>query len=166
MNNKKLEKNNEIKKNLNNLNLNTMVKDNNKKNAKKKLKKIKSIKKEKTNLKNKNKEKNIIKLYNKNKKGKRKQNFMPSLEDKTKKSLMNSELNKINLSKKEPSNLELINNPEEKNNSNKLFKLKIYNDYELNILTYEKALKIDKRTYIEYYFSLLKKTYFYICLFK
>ena len=30
------------------------------------------------------------------------------------------------------------------------------NDYELNILKYEDAIKIDKRTYIEYYLSLLK----------
>ena len=31
-----------------------------------------------------------------------------------------------------------------------------YNDYELNSLEYEKAIKIDKRTYIQYYFSLLR----------
>ena len=32
-----------------------------------------------------------------------------------------------------------------------------YNDYELNGLTYENALKYDKRTFIKYYFSLLKQ---------
>ena len=31
-----------------------------------------------------------------------------------------------------------------------------YNDYELNSLNYEKASEIDKRTYCQYYFSLLK----------
>ena len=31
-----------------------------------------------------------------------------------------------------------------------------YDDYELNILSYEKALKFDKRTYIQYYISILK----------
>ena len=31
-----------------------------------------------------------------------------------------------------------------------------YNDYELNNLPYEKAKKLDKRTYFQYYFSLLK----------
>ena len=31
------------------------------------------------------------------------------------------------------------------------------NDYELNILEYEIALNIDKRTYLQYYWSLLKK---------
>ena len=34
---------------------------------------------------------------------------------------------------------------------------KDYNDYELNILPYKEALKIDKRTYIQYYFSLIKR---------
>ena len=29
-----------------------------------------------------------------------------------------------------------------------------YNDYELNNLEYIKALEIDKRSYLEYYFSL------------
>ena len=33
----------------------------------------------------------------------------------------------------------------------------IYNDYEINSLKYKEALKFDKRTYIEYYFSLLKR---------
>ena len=40
-----------------------------------------------------------------------------------------------------------------KNNTN-YFK---YNDEELNSLSYNKALKYDKRTYLQYYFSLLKK---------
>ena len=31
-----------------------------------------------------------------------------------------------------------------------------YNDYEMNNLKYEYALKYDKRTYVQYYFSLLK----------
>ena len=31
-----------------------------------------------------------------------------------------------------------------------------YNDYELNILSYDNAIKFDKRTYLQYYFSLLK----------
>ena len=39
---------------------------------------------------------------------------------------------------------------ETKNNIN-------YNDYELNRLLYEEALVIDKRTYFQYYFSLLKE---------
>ena len=31
-----------------------------------------------------------------------------------------------------------------------------YNDYEMNNLPYEEAIKIDKRTYWEYYLSLIK----------
>ena len=49
-----------------------------------------------------------------------------------------------------------------KNNKNlKLNKKEIiedaYNDYEINSLIYKEALKIDKRTYFEYYFSLLRR---------
>ena len=36
-------------------------------------------------------------------------------------------------------------------------KILVYTDSELNSLSYEEALKIDKRTYCQYYFSLLKK---------
>ena len=39
------------------------------------------------------------------------------------------------------------------NNNNEIMKL---NYYELNNLTYKEALKLDKRSYLEYYFSLLK----------
>ena len=45
-------------------------------------------------------------------------------------------------------NKEKILEKEEKNNK--------YNDYELNNLSYEQALKIDKRLYCQYYISLLK----------
>ena len=39
-------------------------------------------------------------------------------------------------------------------NKNKILK---YNDYELNILDYKEALKIDKRTFFQYYISLIKR---------
>ena len=39
---------------------------------------------------------------------------------------------------------------------NKL-KKNVYNDYELNVLKYNDAIKIDKRTYFQYYISLLKR---------
>ena len=42
-----------------------------------------------------------------------------------------------------------------KNEKNNILIIK-YNNYELNNLSYNEALKIDKRTYIEYYLSLLK----------
>ena len=34
--------------------------------------------------------------------------------------------------------------------------LEFYTDYEINSIIYEKALNIDKRTYFQYYLSLLK----------
>ena len=41
----------------------------------------------------------------------------------------------------------------------------IYNDRELNSLSYKKALKIDKRTYIQYYLSLLKTNHLFLFTF-
>ena len=41
--------------------------------------------------------------------------------------------------------------------NNKIMKNLLLNDYEINTLNYKDALKLDKRTYFEYYFSLLKK---------
>ena len=60
--------------------------------------------------------------------------------------------------------IEIVSNNYKKSNclhkkediqNNKLIKIN-YNDSELNNLSYEKALKLDKRTYIQYYFSLLR----------
>ena len=41
----------------------------------------------------------------------------------------------------------------------------IYNDFEINSLVYKEALKYDKRTYIEYYFSLLKRKQIFLFTF-
>ena len=50
--------------------------------------------------------------------------------------------------------------------ANKIKKKKInYNDYELNALNYQEALKIDKRTYSEYYLSLLRTKHIFIFTF-
>ena len=48
-------------------------------------------------------------------------------------------------------NIEIYKNKKRKNNI-----LETYTDYELNTLSYEKALKKDKRTFFQYYKSLLK----------
>ena len=71
-------------------------------------------------------------------------------------------LNKINLNfksdkeQKRKDNNNNINNLESKN-ENTLIKNKMnYKDFELNILDYKKAIKYDKRNYIQYYLSLLK----------
>ena len=46
-----------------------------------------------------------------------------------------------------------------------LKKIMEYNDKEMNEFTYERALKFDKRNYIQYYFSLLKTKYILIFTF-
>ena len=52
-------------------------------------------------------------------------------------------------------------------NNNLITKIKnnFYNDYEMNSLNYNKALEIDKRTYLEYYFSLLREKHLVIFTF-
>ena len=50
------------------------------------------------------------------------------------------------------SNILFLKNKKTKNNN----KNEKYNDYEINSLPYKEAIKIDKRTYIEYYLSLLR----------
>ena len=59
--------------------------------------------------------------------------------------------NLINLKNNKNVNIFLLNN-----NPNQFNKLD-YNDYEINTLPYENALKVDKRTYFEYYISLIKR---------
>ena len=50
-------------------------------------------------------------------------------------------------------------------NHNKYIKKINYNDEELNTLPYNEALLIDKRTYFEYYFALLKKKHIILFIF-
>ena len=50
----------------------------------------------------------------------------------------------------------IINNETNGDNFYKNGKYK-YNDHEINCLSYKEAIKIDKRTYIDYYMSLLKR---------
>ena len=52
--------------------------------------------------------------------------------------------------------------PEQKTNQAKILN---YNDFELNSLTYEEALIIDKRSYFQYYISLLKQKHLLIFTF-
>jgi hypothetical protein len=48
------------------------------------------------------------------------------------------------------------NSKQKKNDSNKINNKIQLNDYEVNRLDYKDAIKLDKRTYIQYYLSLLK----------
>ena len=45
---------------------------------------------------------------------------------------------------------------QDKTKNNEKNKMKVYNDGELNSLSYKEAIKIDHRTYLQYYWSLLK----------
>ena len=61
-------------------------------------------------------------------------------------------------------NVDSPNNLNKKSNSkiasnlkNPNYNIKALNDHELNTLDYEIAIKMDKRTYVQYYWSLLKK---------
>ena len=51
------------------------------------------------------------------------------------------------------------------NDINKYINIMKFTDNELNTLTYEEALKLDKRTYLEYYFSLLKTKHLFLFTF-
>ena len=68
-------------------------------------------------------------------------------------SLLNSNITQSNiskvLSKKRKLNL----------HKKKYKKFKYYSDYEFNGLSYTEALKIDRRTYLQYYFSVLRMKY-------
>ena len=68
---------------------------------------------------------------------------------------------------KKPKNIKIVNledtktkNPKENNNTNL-----VLNDYETNILSYNEALKYDKRTYYQYYLSLLRTKHPFIFAF-
>ena len=69
------------------------------------------------------------------------------------------------LNNTKPKNTEFLKVINKKNINNNISK--IYNDYELNYLSYKEALQIDRRLYCEYYISLLKtkhliiNTFFY-----
>ena len=63
------------------------------------------------------------------------------------------------IDKEKNSNIDLILSNKNIIHKNKISNNEIikYNDYEINDLNYENALEIDKRTYFQYYFSLIKR---------
>ena len=52
-----------------------------------------------------------------------------------------------------------------KNNNDNINTIQFLNDQELNNLNYEEAISLDKRSYLQYYFSLLKKKQFLLFTF-
>ena len=107
-----------------------------------------------------------VKIYKKNnknqknnKKIKKSKKINKLIVDYNSKSEMNDFKSPNNSNKKiNNNNLIIYNNDEltEKKDTNNNNQFLFYNDYELNNLSYEEALEKDKRTYLEYYFSLLK----------
>ena len=126
--------------------------------------------KNKDNKKDKNKDKNKAKItiyskHDKNDKKRKSEKNKTNIKRKTKKfstldskymdnskiksnSIIGLKNNKTEL--KEKDNINNSRNKKIKNENNE------YNDYELNSLGYEKALKYDKRTLMQYYMSLIK----------
>ena len=75
-----------------------------------------------------------------------------------------TKINTFELMKTRKKNGLILKNNSGKNKINKTQTLK-YNDRELNSLNYESALKIDKRSYCQYYISLLKTKHILIFTF-
>ena len=105
----------------------------------------------------------IKKVKNNHKKYNKKINILKTndnLSDKTNKNADISNRLMINSGKKKEKGIQNINIENNITNLNKDLKIEknilSKNEYELNILQYDEAILIDKRTYIEYYFSLLK----------
>ena len=113
---------------------------------------------------NKNKHKNdnppIKNMKKRNKKKKYKLNLLQTNGNISNISIKNIKKNQqSNISKNEKSRLKILDNKKE---NEKDVKMKVnlsiikYNEYEMNTLPYDEAIKFDKRTYIQFYFSLLK----------
>ena len=86
----------------------------------------------------------------------------------TKKNIANSKFKEDLSSEKRNvanSNLLIISNTKDPKFISQDENFNNYNDYELNSFSYEKAIKIDKRTYCEYYISLLRTKHLLIFTF-
>ena len=150
--------------------LKRMIKKKNKKNKKKKKKKKTIRKKDKTT------NQNIINIINK----KENDIQIPTLNDnydklkleeiqnlpiKKRKTIVHKEKNEEKM-KKKSSIISMINeNIKNEEIITKCKKIMEYNDEEINTLDYELALKYDKRTYCQYYISLLKTKHIFLYTF-
>ena len=117
----------------------------------------KSINKNENKILNKKKSKRKRRKANNNKKDKANKNN--KLIDNENKNKHKSKKNKNKVKKKEKISFENLNIKDSLNNQ---YKLNNYNNSELNNLDYKEALLYDKRTYFQYYFSLLKQEHILI----
>ena len=106
----------------------------------------------------KDEKKNIIIKYKSNPTKKNNENKEKYKHPKMKINIFNMKFNEAIMNEK-TSSLFLMNIKKANMNQKKeeVIENNIYNDYEINSLIYNEALKIDKRTYIEYYCSLLRR---------
>ena len=66
----------------------------------------------------------------------------------------------ISLSKSEVQNINMHSNQNKSNKDSNTNNNESFNDYELNTMSFDDALKFDKRTYKQYYFSLLRTKHY------
>ena len=90
----------------------------------------------------------------------------PQKKKKKKKKSSKSKLVEINKNSAiKISSKDIINNNSSNNLNNNVMNYPQYDDYEINNLPYEEALIIDKRTYVQYYISLLKTNHLLVFTF-
>ena len=139
---------NNSKSNISNDNKEEIITENKQENEKKKScqlnKKIKKIRQNKNRIENNNRAHDI---YGNKSSGKKLKFSKNKLNNKNKRIKLQKNVN--------PGSKNSLRNEDNKNNNNNKFSE--MNDYELNTLVYELALKYDTRTTFEYYFSLLRK---------
>ena len=72
----------------------------------------------------------------------------------------NTDKNFVALSKSEVQNINMHLNQNKSNKDSNTNNNEKFNDYELNTMSFDDALEFDKRTYIQYYFSLLRTKHY------
>ena len=108
----------------------------------------------------------IKKIKNKKKRKRKKMRTNGEITDKTNTKLkLKNENIMIQKKKSEKFNLNKIQNILTNNTDINIININKLNDYEINNLSYNNALKYDKRSYIQYYFSLLKAKHLIIFTF-
>ena len=79
---------------------------------------------------------------------------------KNKRKNVESNNDNVSLSKSEVQNMNMHSNQNKSNKDSNTIINEKFNDYELNTMSFDDALKFDKRTYMQYYFSLLRTKHY------
>ena len=102
---------------------------------------------------------------NKNRRKKRKENFLILSNDKNENQSSSERNIQYKKKKNNKSNLETkqtLKNKKEKKRYKKYKEILEFNDNEINLLEYEKAIIYDKRSFIQYYMSLLRTEHLFV----